>query len=184
MRRIVTWVRRRMRLPGFVRTAGSSLWTAVRPLAVIVSKPVRWYFRYVPTIAWGWLPILLFAPDPLGQLIVFTNITVAFAVGQWAGSQGVHRVRVRLAVALVALSISVSVIQEWHNPQPLPRVRVQSTKGAPFLAGYIAVDGGNAYVVRNRQLSVIPTSNVESLTILEPPSRKAVDEPSIIGRIF
>jgi hypothetical protein len=173
-----------LRFPRLVRKALSASWVAAKPLLVALSTPVRWYFRYVPGILWLWLPILVFAKDPVGQLILFVNVTGASAIGQWAATQNLRQARVPLGLGLTALVVTTGVIQEWRNPKPLPRADVTPDRGTPYRASFIAVGGGDAYLVRNRTLTVVPTSQLESLTVSEPPRRKSAEGPSVFNRVF
>ncbi len=177
-------LRRFLRLSRFARKALGASWVATKPLLVALSSPIRWYFRYVPGILWLWLPILVFAKDPVGQLILFVNVTVASAMGQWAATQNLRQARVPLGLGLTALVATTGVIAEWRNPKPLPHADVTPERGTPYRAGFIAVDGGDAYLVRDRTLTVVPTSQLESLAVSEPPDRKSAEGPSIFNRVF
>ena len=170
LRRLVPrWARR------WLRQAATSLW-----------KPVRWYLAHVPPWIAVWLPLVLFLPDPIASCIVALNVTAAAAVGSWVTTaSGSWRRRTAIAAAsLAVITAGTTLLHEWNNPAPLPLVLIDSQRSRTT-ARFVSVEGGEAYVVQNGRLTILPSSSFERLVVI--PAHRPDDparDPSIVSRIL
>jgi hypothetical protein len=181
-----TWARTPRWMPRVSSRARAAVgWVAARRHARTLFAPIRWYLRWVPQIAWLWLPLSFFMEAPVTQVIFFVNLTVASAIGNWAAGAGanVRGKLLRVGLSLVALSVCVSLLHEWHRPRYLPVARVSPASGPAYEADYIAVDGGQAYLVRQRHLTVVPMAGLRSLVVRKPPERED-NSPSPASRVW
>jgi hypothetical protein len=163
---------------------GTTLRRYIRLMLTPVVVPLKWYFKYVPAWLIAWLPILLFLPNPEQTVINAIVATCAVGIAEWAG-QGARSAReaaLRAGVGLVVLTTAAGLASELIHPHSLPRVAVEGT-GHRMSAYFIAVSGGDAYLVQNSHLAIIPSSSYSRLVVTEGKTKNP-HTPSIISDVW
>lgn len=152
------------------------------PLAPLL-RPFGWYFSHVPVFLWWFLPLILVSNNPVFVTVLFCQVTISFAIGEWAREvKGTSGSLAKFGISLALVAGVSGVVLEWHNPEHLPEVRVVTSTGEAYRAAYISASEGQAYVVKNEQLTIV--SNASSMTVTNPPDREPIDEPPLISRLF
>lgn len=179
-RRHAGWLRRASRR---CRELGRYVYRC--PVTRLLTAPLRWYLRRVPPVAWAWLPVLLFTPAPVTTFISFIQIMGGLAIGQWATETDDRRRGLfRLVGGTVVLIAAAGLLHEWYRPHALPEARVLPKSGPAYTVGFVAIDGGQAYVVRHRRLVVSPMAEFKSLTVSEAPERPPDRSASVAERVL
>ncbi len=117
--------------------------------------------------------------------MTYVQSTVMVAVAEWIRTFPERRIRLTLTGVSTAAIVAISGIAlEAIDADPLPRATIVPLSGRSYDAGFVSIAGGDAYIVRNRELTVVSGSGLESVTISKPPKKPDRRTPSIVDRIF
>lgn len=107
------------------------------------------------------------------------------AIVEWAQqtSKSRREFGLRSALALALLTTGVGLGDELIHPHELPKVAIESADGTNETGKFVAVSGGNAYVVKDSKLVILPSSSYTELTITGTKTKPSHEE-SIFNRLW
>ncbi len=156
-----------------------------RLLLTPILIPLRWYFKYVPDFLIGWLPVLVFFPNPQQTIITAITGTASAGIAEWAdeGTRTVREFALRSAIALAVLTTASGLAFELVHPHSLSKVSVEQQNGEKTSAYFVAVNGGDAYLVENSRLTIVPATAYQRLVVTDSKTEESHSE-SIFNRLM